>query len=70
MKLYLYLTAAIAGLFVAASCQKEDFGHGDGDYADVSFTTDIPGVATKAIAVDMFPRTSHVETVVLMSKKG
>ena len=27
-------------------------------------------VATKATAVDMFPRTSHVETVALLIKKG
>ena len=36
---------------MAASCQKEGFEGADSDYADVSFTTEIPsGVATKAIA--------------------
>ena len=50
MKRYFYLIAAIAGLLMAASCQKEDFSVADGDYAEVSFTADLPGVATKAIA--------------------
>ena len=50
MKRYFYLIAAIAGLFMAASCQKENFEVADGDYAEVSFTADLPGVATKAIA--------------------
>lgn len=51
MKRYFYLIAAIAGLFMAASCQKENFEVAEGDYADVSFTTELPsGVATKAIA--------------------
>ncbi len=50
MKRYFYLTAAIAGLLMAASCQKEDFAVAEGDYAEVSFTADLPGVATKAIA--------------------
>lgn len=51
MKRYFYLAAAIAGLLMAASCQKESFGSLDGDYADVLFTTEIPsGVATRAIA--------------------
>ena len=51
MKRYFYLTAAIAGLLMAASCQKESFEAAEGDYADVSFTTELPaGVATKAIA--------------------
>ena len=36
---------------MAASCQKESFEATEGDYADVSFTTELPaGVATKAIA--------------------
>ena len=35
---------------MAASCQKEDFAVAEGDYAEVSFTADIPGIATKAIA--------------------
>ena len=61
MKRYFYLTAAITGLFVAASCQKEDFGHDPGDYADVSFTADIPGVATKAIADGTSVTTLHYE---------
>lgn len=50
MKRYFYLTAAIAGLLMAASCQKEDFAVAEGDYAEVSFTADLPGAATKAIA--------------------
>ena len=51
MKRYFYLIAAIAGLLMAASCQKENFEVAEGDYADVSFTTELPsGVATKAIA--------------------
>lgn len=35
---------------MAASCQKEDFAVAEGDYAEVSFTADIPGIASKAIA--------------------
>ena len=50
MKRYFYLIAAIAGLFMAASCQKENFEVAEGDYAVVSFSADLPGVATKTIA--------------------
>ena len=51
MKRYFYLAAAVTGLLMAASCQKEGFEASEGDYVNVTFTTEIPsGVATKAIA--------------------
>lgn len=62
MKRYFYLAAAIAGLLIAASCQKEGFEGADGDYVDVSFTTEIPsGVATKAIADGLTVNTLYYE---------
>lgn len=62
MKGYFYLIAAIAGLFMAASCQKENFEVAEGDYADVSFTTELPsGVATKAIADGQTVNTLYYE---------
>lgn len=62
MKGYFYLIAAIAGLFMAASCQKENFEVAEGYYADVSFTTELPsGVGTKAIADGQTVNTLYYE---------
>ena len=46
---------------MAASCQKEDFAVAEGDYAEVSFTASVPGVATKAIADGSSVTTLHYE---------
>lgn len=71
MKRYFYLTAAIAGLLMAASCQKEDFAGADGDYAEVSFTADLPGsIATRAIADGQTVNKLHYEVYTVADADG
>ena len=55
---------------MAASCQKENFEVADGDYAEVSFTADLPGVATKAIADGQTVNTLYYEVYAASDETG